>query len=1018
MAKSNASKKAQTQKVTKMVTNPTKMPTASRKYVYYFGGNKAEGNKDMKNLLGGKGANLAEMVNIGIPVPPGFTISTEVCTYFYANKKTYPKVLTKQVEDAIKKLEKETKMFFGDKVNPLLISVRSGARASMPGMMDTILNLGLNDKTVESLAKKTNNPKFAYDSYRRFIAMYGDVVLGVKPETKESVDPFEEIIDDMKHKLGIKLDVEFTADNLKELCKQFKEIIKKKKKDFPQDPKKQLWGAINAVFGSWMNDRAIVYRKMNDIPESWGTAVNVQSMVFGNMGETSGTGVAFTRDAATGENYFYGEFLMNAQGEDVVAGTRTPGKIEDLKEIDSDSYNQLVQFRQKLEKHYRDMMDIEFTIQEGRLYMLQCRVGKRTAVAAMKMAVDMVNEGLITPDEAIRRIDPATITQLLRPVFDSNDKEKAFADKNRFLTKGLNAGPGAASGKVVFNAEDAGDWHKSGERVILVRIETSPEDIKGMEAAEGILTARGGMTSHAALVARQMGKVCVAGCGALNIDYKTKTMKIEGSKAIIKEGDYISIDGDTGEVFKGEIQTQDSEVVEMLFNNKKSNVTSETVKIYNKIMEWTDAFRTLNIRTNADQPDQARNAVAFGAEGIGLCRTEHMFFGEGKIGPMRKMILAKTQEERKKALSELLPLQRKDFEGIFEAMNGCPVTIRTIDPPLHEFLPHNSKEQEELAKTMGYDVNIIKERVHELHESNPMLGFRGCRLGLIFPEITEMQVRAIFEATVNVTRKKIKVKPEIMIPLVGNVKELKSQEEIVHKVAGEVMKEKKTRFTYLVGTMIEVPRGAITAGEIAQVAEFFSFGTNDLTQTTLGISRDDSGRFLPEYVSRNIYDADPFVSLDKSGVGFLVKHAVREGKKTRPDIKLGICGEHGGDPSTIDFCYQIGLDYVSCSPFRVPIARVAAAKAVLEDNSTAAKKHIKEIKNKLVAKIQKNPIPSVVEKPSTKSVVKKVVVKKSTPKSLASEQTTKKSTSKSIAKPTDGPTNKKRNSNTPSNKKR
>ena len=998
MAKSNASKKVvnATKKVdtppaksttAQATTKPVatkktavKSPATSEKYVYYFGGKKAEGDKNMKNILGGKGANLAEMVNIGIPVPPGFTISTDVCTYFYANKKQYPNSLKKQVEDAIAKLEKETKMIFGDKVNPLLVSVRSGSRASMPGMMDTILNLGLNDKTVESIAKKTNNPKFAYDSYRRFISMYGDVVLGLKPETKEDIDPFEEILEKMKKKLGIKLDVEFTANNLKKLCEEFKEIIKKKtKKAFPQDVKEQLWGAIGSVLNSWMNERAIVYRKMNEIPESWGTAVNIQSMVFGNMGDTSGTGVAFTRDPATGENYFYGEFLMNAQGEDVVAGTRTPEKIVELKNNDPDAYNQLIIFRKLLEKHYKDMMDIEFTIQEGKLYMLQCRVGKRTAMASMKMAVDMVNEGLIFPDEAIRRIDPATISQLLRPVFDATEKKKALADKNSFLTKGLNAGPGAASGKIVFNAEDAEMCNKKGDKVILVRIETSPEDIKGMEASEGILTARGGMTSHAALVARQMGKVCVAGCGALIIDYKAKTMKIDGKNIVVKQGDYISIDGDTGEVFKGEIKTQPSEVVEMLFN-KKSNAKSETIQIYNKIMEWADAFRDINIRTNADQPDQAENAIAFGAEGIGLCRTEHMFFGEGKIEPMREMILAKTQDDRKKALLKLLPHQRKDFEGIFEAMNGRPVTIRTIDPPLHEFLPQNDKEQQKLAKEMGLTANTVKERVNELHEGNPMLGFRGCRLGLIFPEITEMQARAIFEATANVMKKKIKVSPEIMIPLVGNVKELKSQEEIVRRVADEVMKENKVKFDYLVGTMIEVPRGAITAAEIASVAEFFSFGTNDLTQTTLGVSRDDAGRFLPEYVRRDIYDSDPFVSIDRSGVGYLIELAVKEGRKTRPNIKLGICGEHGGDPSSIEFCYNAGLAYVSCSPFRVPIARVAAAKAILDDKSNAARHHVTTVRNELIAKIKKSPVTKpvvkeIVEKPVAKAPAEKPVAK-------------------------------------------
>ncbi|MDR0927593.1 MAG: pyruvate, phosphate dikinase [Ignavibacteria bacterium] len=960
--------------------SPSKTPS---KFVYYFGGGKAEGGVEMKNLLGGKGANLAEMVNLGIPVPTGFTITTEVCTHFYANNNKYPQVLEKQVNDAIAKLERETKKKFGDPQNPLLVSVRSGARASMPGMMDTILNLGLNDKTVESLAKKTNNPRFAYDSYRRLLAMYGDVVLGLKPETKEDEDPFELIIEDMKRELGIKQDTEFKAENLKELARRFKEVIRKKtRKAFPQDPKEQLWGAINAVFSSWMNERAIIYRKMNGIPESWGTAVNVQSMVFGNMGETSGTGVAFTRDPATGDNDFYGEFLMNAQGEDVVAGTRTPGKIKDLADKNPEVYKQLIDIRAKLEKHYKDMNDIEFTIEEGKLWMLQCRVGKRTAYAAMKMAVDMVAERLITPDVAITRIEPATITQLLRPVFDLAEKKKTLANGG-LLAQGLNAGPGAATGKVVFNAEDAAAWKEKGEKVILVRIETSPEDIKGMDASEGILTARGGMTSHAALVARQMGKVCVAGCGALNIDYKSKQIKIDGIKQAVREGDYISLDGDTGEVIRGEIKTMASEVVQMLIDKKSVNPNSETIRIYNQIMDWADAFRTLQIRTNADQPDQAANAVAFGAEGIGLCRTEHMFFGAGKIEPMREMILAKTVDDRKKALNKLLPLQRKDFEGIFEAMNGRPVTIRTIDPPLHEFLPHEEKEQSELAQKMGLTLNKVKERVSELKEANPMLGFRGCRLGLIYPEITEMQARAIFEATVNVLRKKIKVLPEIMIPLVGNVKELKSQEEIVRRVAAEVMKEKKIQFKYNVGTMIEVPRGAITAGKIAEVAEFFSFGTNDLTQTSMGLSRDDAGRFLPEYVKRDIYDVDPFVAIDREGVGFLMQHAVVAGKKTRPDIHLGICGEHGGDPSSIEFCHNIGLHYVSCSPFRVPVAKVAAAKAAIDDKSNANRIRIAEIKRKLAA-AKAAPAKALPAKPAPKkSVPAKAVPSKVAPKKPA-----------------------------------
>jgi len=909
----------------------SKKSSKSNKYVYYFGSKGADGTAEMKALLGGKGANLAEMVNLKLPVPPGFTITTEVCTYFYENNKTYPKQLEKQVEEAISKIEKEMGAKFGSADNPLLLSVRSGARASMPGMMDTILNLGLNDTTVEGLIKKSCNPRFAYDSYRRFVAMYGDVVLGLKPEGKDAIDPFEEILEEKKKQRNVKLDIELTADDLKELVYEFKSAIKRiKGVDFPEDPKEQLWGAIGAVFQSWMNERAIVYRKLNNIPEWWGTAVNVQSMVFGNLGETSGTGVAFTRDAATGENYFYGEYLMNAQGEDVVAGTRTPLPISELEKNDPKSYQELLKIREILENHYRDMLDIEFTIQEGKLWMLQCRVGKRTAMAAIKIAVDMVNEGLIKPKEALLRIEPDQLNQLLRPVFDLKEKKKAL-DNGLLLAKGLNAGPGAATGKVVFNAEDAVEWRNKGEKVILVRIETSPEDIAGMNAAEGILTARGGMTSHAALVARQMGKVCVAGCGALIIDYKSRTIKVDGKDIVIKEGDYISIDGSTGEVISGNIATKPSEVIEVLITKTLEPENAPVYQMYKQIMDWADKYRKLKVRTNADQPDQASNAVAFGAEGIGLCRTEHMFFGEGKIGPMREMILANTIEDRKKALSKLLPLQRNDFEGIFRAMNGRPVTIRTIDPPLHEFLPHDEKGQKEVAKELGIDAKIVKERVESLHEFNPMLGFRGCRLGLIYPEITEMQARAIFEATVNVLKEGMNVLPEIMIPLVGHVKELADQEAIVRNVANEVMKESGVKFDYLVGTMIEIPRGAITADEIASVAEFFSFGTNDLTQTTLGLSRDDSGKFLPIYVEREIYAVDPFVSIDQKGVGFLMKQAVKHGRKVRKNIKLGICGEHGGEPASVEFCHTIGLDYVSCSPFRVPIARLAAARAAIKE---------------------------------------------------------------------------------------
>jgi pyruvate,orthophosphate dikinase len=898
-----------------------------KKYVYSFGKGKAEGSADMKGLLGGKGANLAEMTNIGLPVPAGFTISTELCTYYYANKRNYPKTLIGEVKTALKKVEKAMHATFGDPKNPLLVSVRSGARASMPGMMDTILNLGLNDVVAEGLVKKTNNPRFVYDSYRRFVQMYGDVVLGLKPVHKDEIDPFELIIEHKKQSKGVRLDTELTAENLKELVALFKRAIKEKTgHDFPQDPLKQLWGAIGAVFGSWNNERAIAYRKMYDIPESWGTAVNIQSMVFGNMGEDSGTGVAFTRNAATGEDAFYGEYLMNAQGEDVVAGTRTPLPISKLAEANPKIYKQLDKIRTVLEKHYRDMMDIEFTIQQGILYMLQCRAGKRTAFAAIKIAVDMVDEKLISDKEALQRIEPDQLNQLLRPVFDLKEKETVIKG-GRLLAKGLNAGPGAATGRVVFNAPDAEEWKKRGEQVILTRIETSPEDIKGMDASEGILTARGGMTSHAALVARQMGKVCVAGCATLEIDYATHTMVVKGK--VVREGDWVSLDGTTGEVIEGKVATKPSEVLQVLVDKTLDAKDAPVYQQYAKIMSWADKYRRLKIRTNADQPDQSSNAVAFGAEGIGLCRTEHMFFGEGKIGPMREMILADTEQERRMALAKLLPLQRTDFEGIFEAMNGRPVTIRTIDPPLHEFVPHEERQQRELAAQMGISYEKVHQRVESLHEFNPMLGFRGCRLGIIFPEISEMQARAIFEAAANVQARGIKVEPEVMIPLVGNVKELAHQEKIVRRVAAEVMKEKGVKFKYLVGTMIEIPRGAITADEVATVAEFFSFGTNDLTQTTLGVSRDDAARFLIPYVEKEIYAKDPFEVIDRDGVGVLMKMAVEKGRSVRENLKVGICGEHGGDPSSVEFCHMIGLDYVSCSPFRVPIARLAAARAAL-----------------------------------------------------------------------------------------
>lgn len=899
------------------------------KYVYFFGGKKAEGKADMKSLLGGKGANLAEMVNIGLPVPAGFTITTEVCTYYYANKRKYPKELKDQVLKSLAKVEKEMGAKFGDKKNPLLVSVRSGARASMPGMMDTILNLGLNDTTVQALIEKTNNPRFAYDSYRRFVAMYGDVVLGLRPVDKHDADPFEEILDKKKEARGITKDTDLTADDLKELVAEFKAAIKEKLGvNFPENPMDQLWGAVGAVFSSWMNERAIVYRKLNNIPAEWGTAVNVQSMVFGNMGEDSGTGVAFTRDPASGENVFYGEYLFNAQGEDVVAGIRTPLPIAHLKKDDPKVYKELDDIRKKLEKHYKDMMDIEFTTQQGKLWMLQCRVGKRTGFAAIKIAVDMVRERLISKETALLRIEPDQLNQLLRPIFDMSEKSKAISE-GRLLAKGLNAGPGAASGKVAFSAHDAELMAAKGDKVILVRIETSPEDIKGMNAADGILTARGGMTSHAALVARQMGKVCVAGCGALQIDYKKLEMRAEGKDIVVKEGDYISIDGTTGEVIAGELTTKPSEVVQVLITKEMKANQSPVYKTYADLMKWADSIRTMNVRTNADQPDQSSNAIAFGAEGIGLCRTEHMFFGGDRILAVREMILAENEEGRKKALAKLLPHQREDFEGIFEVMAGKPVTVRTLDPPLHEFLPHDEKDIKEMAQILEIPVKKVKDKLESLHEFNPMLGFRGCRLGVSYPEITEMQARAIFEAAVNVAKKGKKVLPEIMIPLVGHVNELKLQEAIVRKVANEVFAEKKKKINYLVGTMIELPRAALTADQIAGVAEFFSFGTNDLTQTTFGLSRDDAGGFLPRYIERDILPRDPFEALDQEGVGQLVQIGTERGRSVRENLKVGICGEHGGEPSSVDFCHRTGLNYVSCSPFRVPIARLAAARAAL-----------------------------------------------------------------------------------------
>jgi pyruvate,orthophosphate dikinase len=908
--------------------------TMTKKYVYFFGGGKAEGRADMKDLLGGKGANLAEMTNIGLPVPAGFTITTEVCTYFYAHDRQYPPELKGEVDAALRKTEEVMGAKFGEARNPLLVSCRSGARVSMPGMMDTVLNIGLNEATLRGLIEKTGNERFAWDSYRRFVQMYGDVVLGLKPQSKEERDPFEVILDGLKHSKGVEYDTQLTTDDLKELVKRFKKAVKERTgKDFPEDPMEQMWQAIGAVFGSWMNDRAIVYRRQYGIPHEWGTAANICSMVFGNMGEDSGTGVAFTRDPATGEKVFYGEYLINAQGEDVVAGIRTPKKIAELQKDMPEVYRQLENIRIKLEQHYRDMQDIEFTIQKGKLWMLQTRTGKRTGFAAVRIAVDMVHEGLIDKKEALSRIPPDDLNQLLQPVFDPEAKRKAI-NQGRLLGKGIPAGPGAATGRIKFHAEDAETWvarhgGTSGSnpeaRVILVREETSPEDIRGMVVAAGILTAKGGASSHAALVSRQMGKVCIVGCGSLSIDYHKGAVTV-GNK-VLKDGDWVSIDGYTGEVIEGQVATKPSEVVQVLIDKTMKPEQSRVYQQFAELMQWADEHRQLGIRTNADLPGQASQAVAFGAEGIGLCRTEHMFFDH--IEPMREMILAETAEERKKALEKLLPFQRKDFEGLFKAMNGLPVTIRTLDPPLHEFLPHDAKGQAEVAKQLGVSVEAVAERVKALHEFNPMLGFRGCRLGIVYPEITEMQCRAIFEAACNVQKAGAKVKPEIMIPLVGFLPELRAQAKIVHETAKKVFAEKGITVEYLVGTMIELPRACMTADQIAQEAQFFSFGTNDLTQTTLGMSRDDYGSFIRYYLENDLVPRDPFQSVDVSGVGGLMRIAVEKGRKTRPELKIGICGEHGGDPDSVKFCHQIGLNYVSCSPFRVPVARLAAAQAAL-----------------------------------------------------------------------------------------
>jgi pyruvate,orthophosphate dikinase len=917
------------------MSKATRALAKNSKYVYLFGNGKADGDGTMKPLLGGKGANLAEMSRIGLPVPPGFTITTEVCTYYYANKKTYPKELQSLIKNGIAQIEKIMGMTFGDKKKfPLLVSVRSGARDSMPGMMDTILNLGLNDDTVLAFATATKNERFAWDCYRRFIQMYGDVVMGVQKRPNEDHEPFEVVIHKLKHE-RYHADIDdpkLTIDDLKELVVRFKGLVRERTgKDFPADPWKQLDGAIGAVFGSWMNDRAIVYRRKYNIPSEWGTAVNVQAMVFGNTGEQSGSGVAFTRDPATGEKVFYGEFLINAQGEDVVAGVRTPEPVAALKNHLPKPFAELEKVRTTLEKHFKDVQDFEFTIQDGKLFMLQTRNGKRTGLAAVRFAVEMEKEKLIDWKTAIMRVPADQLDQLLAPVFDRKAVQKA-----EVIAKGLPAGPGAASGKIYLNAERAVAAAAKGERVLLVRNETSPEDLRGMIAAEGILTAKGGVSSHAALVARQMGKVCVCGASDLQIDYTAKTVTVKGKT--YREGDYLSINGTVGDVYPGEIKTAASEVVQVLVEESLNAKESKTYGLFKQLMDWCSKVSRMQVRTNADNPEQTSNAVAFGATGIGLCRTEHMFFEGQRIDAMREMILAETVEDRKRALAKLLPYQREDFVGIFKALNGYPATIRFLDPPLHEFLPHESAAQEDLARKMGVPAERVKQRVKELHEFNPMLGFRGCRLGIVHEEISEMQARAVFEAAAQVQASGIKAKPEIMIPLVGFKKELDLQVDVVHRVAKEVMAEKKTKLNYLVGTMIEVPRGALTADEIAETAEFFSFGTNDLTQMTLGMSRDDSGSFLGPYSELEIVKKNPFATIDQTGVGQLMQMAVEKGTRVRSDIKLGICGEHGGDPDSVKLCHRIGLTYVSCSPFRVPVARLAAAQAAIEEERAAKSK--------------------------------------------------------------------------------
>ena len=894
---------------------------------YSFGAGKAEGHARMREILGGKGAGLHEMTRIGIPVPPGFTIPTSVCSYFYVHRRRYPEGLEKAVANSLKKIEKTLARRFGDPVNPLLLSVRSGARESMPGMMDTVLNLGLNDRTVEGLAVHSRNRRFAYDSYRRFVQMYADVVMGVKSNDKEAVDPLTQILESKKALRGIRDDAELSADDLRELVIEYKcEIESRLGKEFPEDPYEQLWGAIGAVFGSWNNDRAIAYRELFRIPHHWGTAINVQAMVFGNLGDDCATGVSFTRDPASGEKSFYGEFLVNAQGEDVVAGVRTPRPIADLKQVMPKAFGALRRICQLLESHFRDMQDIEFTIEKEKLWLLQTRTGKRTGFAALRIAVDMVSERIINQREALLRVEPDQLNQLLRPIFDQQAKERAHQEQ-RLLGRGLPAGPGAATGRIVFHAEDAVAWNQRGERIILCRVETSPDDIRGMDAAQGVLTARGGMTSHAALVARQMGKVCIAGCEALQINYAMRTLEVGQTE--LQEGDWISIDGNTGEVFQGEIQTLPSEILQVLLTRSLDARQSKIYRHFIKLMKWADQTRKLGVRTNADQPDQAAIAKAFGSEGIGLCRTEHMFFQGDRIQAVREMILADDETGRRRALAKLLPMQRQDFKGILEIMDNLPVTIRTLDPPLHEFLPKTDAEIRELAQVMGVEVDTLRNKVNVLQEFNPMLGHRGCRLGISYPEITEMQSQAIFEAACELRREGKNPFPEVMIPLVGSRQELHEQRIIVDRVAKQTMQAYGVIVHYSIGTMIELPRACMVADEIAEEAEFFSFGTNDLTQTCLGLSRDDAGKFLPSYVLQGLLPDDPFVSIDRDGVGALMRIAVAKGRQRRKGLEMGICGEHGGEPHSIEFCHQIGLDYVSCSPYRVAIAILAAAHAAL-----------------------------------------------------------------------------------------